>query len=207
MEIPFGFSMTTVLNWLVILAVLVSGYFLYLIFIKRKENKNSKAKNEIEIFLDVLAFGVIVVGLTASITGILSIINGHEFVNDNIYIGFGLYLIIFISAFGIALFNCRKAFSSLKKTLLYFIFLLMICLLFFNFLPLIKEIYDKNLGNCYSQWLKQPNLTEYNESTIDNEICKTICYDKYKIFNSSNESNNICYCDIHNCHNLTLTIK
>jgi len=94
-DIPsFKLSKNPILQGLLILAIFLSGYFLYLL----TGYGFGVDHNEIEIFFNVLVFGVIVVGVIFLVIGRLSVMAGHGFVNDNIYAGPTLHVLIFFSA-------------------------------------------------------------------------------------------------------------
>lgn len=188
----FGFSTSTILNWLIVLSVLLCGYLLHLKIIN---NRRGRRREEITIFLDVLAFGIIVVGFIFIITGFLSIKSGHEFVNDNAYIGYALQVAIGFSSFFIVAHHIRvRNFPFLRIRNFEEIFLFISFILLFAFL-IYKPIYDNMLKKCNPNWLM------LNESIENDGICKTSCYDKYGIkANLSHYLNNSCYCDIRDCN-------
>lgn len=189
-----GFSISTITNWLAILAILLSGYLLYLIY-GRRERRNRVERNptEIERFMNILAFGMVVITFVAGVTGILSVNNGHEVVTDNIYLQTGLYLTIFFSSIGIVLKKIEIRVD--RRAILFWILVIIVFCFFISECSPIKTIKEfiENYSKCHPQLLIQ------NESNLSDEACNTFCYDKYQIFNISNVTNGTCYCDIRNC--------
>jgi len=113
MEVP-TLSKNKILQGLFVLAILVCGYFLFLLL-------GIEVVKQEEFYFVVLSLGVLVIFVICSVVGGLSILHGHDFVNTP-YTGTVLSATIIVSAFFIFLIYLRIFCLSLNIWLLIFFF-------------------------------------------------------------------------------------
>ncbi len=189
------FSLQPIMHTYYILSVLFIGYFLYLLLIKnRRTDTELENIKEIEAFLIVLAFGLlVVVGLNGSLilTGTKGLILGP------------FYQVMIVSAaFFILLYHIFHI-SDCKLILCSLILLIIIPLLTIIILPQIGHI-DK-CGPVKMPFVSNETI-EKEMGLNQKEYCFYECYTNYRA-NFSNIDDNIvnnttgfhCFCNVFNC--------